>query len=704
MRKIVRSRISLVAMIVLLGFMLRGWAALQLPVDADEPVYMQAAYDYSQMMRTGDWKGILEYRQNLEHPPLVKLLYSLPVLALPAYAGWADGLLWARLISVFFGSLAVLVLTLLDPLAGGLLAIHTMTVKYTAQAYLEAVPLFASLAAVSALYTSRKPRDLRFWLSAVALGVIPAAKYSYFPILFVIVFVFLLEKKFTWRDLALYLALAGLVFFVLDPALWLNPIGNLWASLRFHSQYAQSAHVQEVGYPWYQPLYWISKSWPNIWHPQIFFFFSADGAIFLLSLAGMTLQWRQRRWVVAWAATSLAFLLLWPTKWPQYTLVLVPALCLSASAALRWTFNWVREQEEYWGWFSVMIPNPTRLVILAVAGSFMALVTFFVINTVTITLNHRGWTHLTAETGGLPKDAVYGVLSDGAEKMLVATGGGVLVLQLDSTSPSLSQETIYDQQNSGLPDNQVYSLAMGSQGTYWFGTRRGLARYEGGKWTVFQASDFGLGGEEVHAIAVDKDGRVWIGTNRGVAFFDGQSWTPLGLKDAGLDDLLVMSIAVQPRPSGEWVWLGTASGLACWDADVGQWCPLNPQEASLDSGGIPALHVDRQGRLWAASLGNGLNMWDGGNWLHYRISNSGLPTNVVQSILEDQQGELWVATAYHDRPGGLITRFDGKNWQTYQPYYTGYSGAETVSIAQDGLGRLWFGTLTAGVDIFQPKK
>jgi Two component regulator propeller len=704
MKKVLNSRLTLAAVIVLLGFMLRAWAALQLPVDADEPVYMQAAFDYSRMIRGGDWKAILEYRQNIEHPPLVKLLFSLPELVLPAYAGWADSLLWARLISVFWGTLAVLVLTLFDPLAGGLLAIHTMTVKYTAQAYLEAVPLFASLVAILALYTSRQRRDARFWLSAVALGVIPAAKYSYFPILSVVVFLFFFEKKYLWRDLALYLLLTAGVFFALDPALWLNPVGNLTASILFHSNYASGAHVQEVGYPWYQPLIWISKSWPNIWHPQIFFFFSADGAIFLLSLVGLVLQWRRQRWVIFWAGSALAFLLLWPTKWPQYTLVLVPALCLSASSALKWAFNWIREQEEYWGWFSLMIPNPTRAVILAISAIFVVLVAFFVINTVTITLNHRGWTHLTAETGGLPNNTVYDLLSVGDGKMLIATDGGALVWELNPTNPLQGVETVFNRQNSSLPDDEVYSLAIDSQGAFWFGTRAGLARLQAGKWTVFHAADFGLAGEEVHTIAVDGVGRVWIGTNFGAAYYDGRSWTTLDLKDAGLDDRLVLSIAVQPRPSGEWVWFGTASGLACWDVNSRSWRSLDPQEISLGPGGVPAVHLDGQGRLWVATLGGGLNMWDGGNWLHYRISNSGLPTNVVQTILETQQGDLWVATAYHDRPGGLVTRFDGEKWQNFLPYYSGYSGAETVSIAQDTLGRLWFGTLTAGVDIYQPKK
>jgi hypothetical protein len=704
MKKIFTSRIGLIASIVLLGFVLRFWAAFQLPIDADEPVYMQAAYDYSQMVRAGDWKAIIEYRQNMEHPPLVKLLYSLPVLALPSYAGWADGLLWARLISAFFGALAVLVLALFDPLAGGLLAIQTMTVKYTAQAYLEAVPLFAALLAIIAILRSRKSRDPLFWISALALGIIPAAKYSYFPIFFVIVYLFIIEKKYPWRDLFIYLALAVGVFFVLDPALWLNPVGNLIASVVFHSQYAQSAHVEEVGYPWYQPLLWISRSWPNFWHPQVFFFFSADGVIFILALVGGMLEWGRRRWVVVWAVSALIFLLVWPTKWPQYTLVLVPALCLSAATALRWIAKWVAEQEDYWGWFSVMIPNPTRILVISVAGVFALLVVFFVFNAVSITLNHRGWSHLTAETGSLPNNSVNAILSDGEGKMFIGTDKGALVWEANPDNPLANRWSMLDGENSELSADEVLSLALDSHGTLWIGTSAGLARDQEGSWVVYHAQDFGLAGEQVHAIAADSDNHIWIGTDQGVAFYDGSAWTPFSLKGSGLNEALIMSIALQPRPSDKWVWLGTASGLACWDIASGSWCPLDLQEAGLGPGGIPALYVDSQNRLWVASLGSGLTMWDGGSWRHYRISNSDLPTNVVQSIFESQQGDLWVSTAYHDRPGGLITRFDGKDWESFQPIYTGYSGAETVSIAQDTFGRLWFGTLTAGVDIYQSKK
>ena len=99
------------------------------------------------------------------------------------------------MVSVIFGTLAVWLVAMVDPLAGGLLAIQTYAVKYTSQAYLEALPLFASLAALFALRRSMKKRDIWFWLSAGALGLTAAGKYSYFPIVVVLLYVYFREKN-----------------------------------------------------------------------------------------------------------------------------------------------------------------------------------------------------------------------------------------------------------------------------------------------------------------------------------------------------------------------------------------------------------------------------------------------------------------------------------------------------------------------------
>src|SRR5258706_3310754 len=151
LRAALRTRRRRMAAVVLLAAALRIWAALLLPVDFDEPVYLQAGYDYARLLRAGDLNGVIDYPLNREHPALVKLLYAGVVLALGPPASPPNVQLVSRLLSATFGMLTVAAVALAGgPLAGGLLAIHTLAVKYTSQVYLEARTRFTSTIAVLA--------------------------------------------------------------------------------------------------------------------------------------------------------------------------------------------------------------------------------------------------------------------------------------------------------------------------------------------------------------------------------------------------------------------------------------------------------------------------------------------------------------------------------------------------------------------------
>jgi hypothetical protein len=163
-----RSKLSVAAVIGLLALAMRLRALVMLPVDYDEPVYLEAATQYAAALQTRDWPALLQNRHSIEHPALVKLLYGIGI----TLRGADRTALWtARALSLVFGVLQVTLLALLNPLAGLFLAIHTMAIKYTSQAYLEALPAFASLLAIVAYEKSVKS-PLNRWLivSALALG------------------------------------------------------------------------------------------------------------------------------------------------------------------------------------------------------------------------------------------------------------------------------------------------------------------------------------------------------------------------------------------------------------------------------------------------------------------------------------------------------------------------------------------------------
>jgi hypothetical protein len=115
-----------------------------------------------------------------------------------------------------------------QPAGGALLAVHTLAVKYTSQVYLEALPHLASTVAVLAFTRSRAGRDRWFWLSAVALGVTAASKFTYLPVAVSWSPTWPWRPRARWRDLLLYGLVALAVFLAAQPHLWRDPLPGCW--------------------------------------------------------------------------------------------------------------------------------------------------------------------------------------------------------------------------------------------------------------------------------------------------------------------------------------------------------------------------------------------------------------------------------------------------------------------------------------------
>ena len=370
-----RVRWSVVAAVVLLAAGLRLWAVARLPVDFDEPVYTEGGLVYAAALRAGDLR-LLQRDPAPEHPGLVKLLYGGVFLLSPSPWGEAaagplpnplPGGEGARALSAAFGVLHVLLLALVSPVAGALLAVHSYTVKYTAQVYLEAVPMFMASVCVlasigarfqvpgaraerSALAPGTWPREPSSWrnpllwsLSAVALGLAAAGKYVYAVAGLAVAAdsVWRLVEARRPRGLLVLLGWGGLallVFLAANPYLWPDPLGRLFDSLAFHAAYSQGAHVQQSGYPWYQPFVWLVAPLPVGWHPGIIIT-PFDPLTAALGVGGLRPAWRayggRGRVIVLWWAIGLAFTLLWSTKWPQYSLIMTAPMCLCAGEAVK---------------------------------------------------------------------------------------------------------------------------------------------------------------------------------------------------------------------------------------------------------------------------------------------------------------------------------------------------------------------------------
>jgi ABC-type sugar transport system permease subunit len=361
-------------LVVALAWNLRAFAVQTLPIDYDEDDYMRAAQEYAAVIRSGDLRGLSDYNYRPEHPPFPKILYGLaiagdpevplipdrPTTASPAQFLPRPHLTHARSLGAVFGTLTVALVALLNPLAGLFLGIHTWTIKYTAQVMLEALPALTSLLAVVAYQKSKGAARLRpYWLalSAIFLGLTAASKYMYCLVGIAILVDWywlsfpkedrdsvrankvseaisspwkrLLRRYAPHKDMLLWGILSILVFFAANPYLWPDLINRLSESVFYHTGYASSAaEVQRANFPIWQPFNWLGMSVP--WS-QDAFHIRIDPFITLLAAIGLARLWKKERVYVLWLATAILFLLAWPTKWPQYILVLTVPLSLAAA-------------------------------------------------------------------------------------------------------------------------------------------------------------------------------------------------------------------------------------------------------------------------------------------------------------------------------------------------------------------------------------
>ncbi|MEF3274943.1 MAG: transcriptional regulator [Chloroflexus sp.] len=678
--------------VVGLAALIRLWAALTLPLDFDEPVYVGVALDYAHLIRQGDWIGVIDYPGNRQHPALHKLIYAAGALVLGDAANPTTTLYAARLLAAFLGVAAVAVLAwFAGPLAAGFLAVHTLTVKYTAQAYLEAWPLLWSIVAVGAWERADQieRRQQRRWLllGAVAWGLATAAKMNYVIIALPALLMWLIGRGYI-RQIPLLSGVALLSFAAANPTFWREPWTRLAAMAGFWTAYTQGNEVQAAGYPWYQPLVWLVTAPAVEWHPEVFFLPGLDPWLTLLALIGLPAAWRdrRRRYLLVWLIGGCLLLLLWPTKWPQYVLTLVTPIVLLAAPVVRRGGQWLQEQNDYWGWSNLMFLRPPwyAWVALALLVGFVA--TVYATALIMVTAGSIGWSVIAPRAGELPPGPIYAIqpLRNGR----VALGGetGLTIWQ----APAVSTEP---PRWNHLPLGRVYDLAVTAEGL-WVASNRGLALVTAnGDWTWYSLPVAGQ--RMARALAVAPDGSLWIGTATGGVLRDTQGrWQPLPQAGQGG---MILAVAVGQNDD---VWFGGIGVVSRYLVRSQEWQHFARADGFAGAG-VADLLVDHTGVVWAATLGEGLARWDGARWEWLTTANRQLPAQTITALLEASPGEIWIGAARPLTTGGYLLRYDGQRWRNFLPRDSGFPGAEPLALAVDQRRVLWIGTRAHGVVTYQ---
>jgi hypothetical protein len=686
-----KSRLVWVALLTLLALVLRWRAALMLPVDYNEPSVLQTAGRYADSLAQGNLYSLLTVPDVPDSPPLVRLLYATVMAITGNVAGQPPV---ARLVSAGFGTLQTALLAWINPVAGFLLAVHTLTIKYTAQAYLEAIPAFlvllSMLAADKAVASSVR---INRWLilSALAAGATVASNYRYLIPICAICLVLASAFRRRMQPLLFWLCLTALSYWLLNLQLWSSPLGPLRAWLASGSSLLPGRWSSGAHLPWYQQLLYLWRSVP--WHPGVFLL-SLDSAICALGALGVPLLWRRHRTFALWLALGVLWLLLWPSRWPEQAVLVVVPLCLSAGVLATEGVRWLDRRTPIVAPLRPFVPDPS--VTLTLGLMVLGLLVLGTYLQAQYDREMLSWTFLNKATSDLPSNSVRALVLDTEGHIWAGTEAGAS--RFDNGS-----WVTFDAANSDIPHNTVRAIAVESAGRLWFGTDGGLGALYGHQWiTVPLPSAFS--GSQILCLATlppahDREatpGPLWVGTADGALYYDGSAWTSYTQDNSGLAGSRVLSIAVDL--SGM-VWFGTWGGLSAFDGTA--WTSYTSANSGLIYDTVSSVVIDRQGRVWCGTL-DGISVLDDSRWYSYHPANSTLRFSTATVLAVDEEDHIWMGSDLPAGPVGAAAYFDGDRWIDHSEYFSGLHQAPVRAIVATSENGVWFGTLLEGVVVYDP--
>ncbi|MCP4157260.1 MAG: hypothetical protein GY757_56640, partial [bacterium] len=239
----------------------------------------------------------------------------------------------------------------------------------------------------------------------------------------------------------------------------------------------------------------------------------------------------------------------------------------------------------------------------------------------------------------------------------------------------------YSKKN-GLPGDRVQCMHQETNGYLWFGTRNGLSRFDGHRFTNFPTAD-NPQDNFISTLLEDREGTLWIGTLGGKIY----SYSGTTFKNHIRHEQrrttsapYANAIFAGAEDHNGILWFATANGLLRFD---GKKSKTYTTADGLPSNGINGICVGKDGKPWLATQ-SGLSCLTENGFVNYTTAD-GLVHNTATTVLADSAGDIWIGTA-----NGL-SRFHNGSFTTYTRK-NGLSHNQIMSLMEDRDKNLWIGT------------
>jgi ligand-binding sensor domain-containing protein len=241
------------------------------------------------------------------------------------------------------------------------------------------------------------------------------------------------------------------------------------------------------------------------------------------------------------------------------------------------------------------------------------------------------------------------------------------------------------------PGDNVHCGLQDRKGNLWFATTAdGVYRYDGKAFTNFTTKN-GLNSNGIFAMYEDKNGVIWFGTDKGLCRFDGKTFSPVPISMVSTNytdhftnkpatPIFVNSIIEDKKGK---LWFGAENGVYCYDGKIFTRFMDNPAIVNphkFDPKLVLCLIEDKKGNMWFTTRAEGIYRFDGTTLFNYKPNNE----EWFRGLLEDKNGNIWIGRRYKG-----VCRYDGKTF-TNVPQNGIFDLCTVNTITQDTKGNIWF--------------
>jgi signal transduction histidine kinase/ligand-binding sensor domain-containing protein len=242
----------------------------------------------------------------------------------------------------------------------------------------------------------------------------------------------------------------------------------------------------------------------------------------------------------------------------------------------------------------------------------------------------------------------------------------------------------------GLPSDRVRAIEQDTEGSLWFGTDGGLAKYDGRRTQTIAVE--GLAQGRVNALRLDESGALWVGTEAGAALLrDGAARAIEETRGKAVTAIITQGRgrAVMTTAAGQLYSCavnldGTLSARAF---------PEQPlRSADTDKPGaleLTSLAQGRNGVIYAGTHSRGLLAFDGER--AREVSSRPRPF-FVEALDADGHGALWLGARARGADGGLYVASEPAQTSDAAQLRRLGEVSSADAVRRDAAGDVWVGT------------